>query len=257
MLAVLLAVLLAGASAVVVCRPAGEGRQRLNRIGPAPDRARSPRFSPQAACLAAGLALALVVGLPLGIVPGLLVAATGPRLLARLEPRSVQNERRQLVADLPLVLDLLAACLAGGASLPAAAAAVSAAVPGPCGARLAAVASALAVGSSPPQAWAALAGNGAADPTDSGGTRPVAEDPLAPAARLLVRACEGGAPVAATVIRLAADARAESRAVGDQRARRIGVLVVAPLGLCFLPAFVLLGVVPVVIGLAGPVLSSL
>jgi hypothetical protein len=30
------------------------------------------------------------------------------------------------------------------------------------------------------------------------------------------------------------------------------VLAVAPLGLCFLPAFVLLGVVPVVAGLAGP-----
>jgi hypothetical protein len=35
-----------------------------------------------------------------------------------------------------------------------------------------------------------------------------------------------------------------------------GVLAVAPLGLCFLPAFVLLGVVPVVAGLAGPLLAG-
>jgi hypothetical protein len=33
--------------------------------------------------------------------------------------------------------------------------------------------------------------------------------------------------------------------------RRAGVLAAAPLGLCFLPAFVLVGVVPVVTGLAG------
>ena len=43
----------------------------------------------------------------------------------------------------------------------------------------------------------------------------------------------------------------------EQAARRVGVLAVAPLGLCFLPAFVLLGVVPVVIGLAGPLLATL
>ncbi len=75
--------------------------------------------------------------------------------------------------------------------------------------------------------------------------------------RALVRAGEGGAPVAVAVARLAAEARAEDRARAEQAARRAGVLAVAPLGACFLPAFVLLGVVPVVVGLAGPLLSSL
>ena len=60
---------------------------------------------------------------------------------------------------------------------------------------------------------------------------------------------------AAAVARLAADARAQSRAEGEQRARRVGVLVVAPLGLCFLPAFVLLGLVPMLLSLAGDLLS--
>ncbi len=38
---------------------------------------------------------------------------------------------------------------------------------------------------------------------------------------------------------------------------RAGVLIAGPLGLCFLPAFVLLGVVPVVAGLAGEVFGGL
>ena len=76
------------------------------------------------------------------------------------------------------------------------------------------------------------------------------------AARALARACDGGAPVATAVSRLAAEVRAEGRSAAEQAARRVGVLAVAPLGLCFLPAFVLLGVVPVVLGLAGPLLAG-
>ena len=73
----------------------------------------------------------------------------------------------------------------------------------------------------------------------------------------MARAGEGGAPVAAAVARLAAEAREQARGRGVRRAERAGVLAVAPLGLCFLPAFVLLGVVPVVAGLVGPLLASL
>jgi pilus assembly protein TadC len=159
-----------------------------------------------------------------------------------LEPQAVRDQRARLLADLPLVLDLLAACLAGGAPLPEAVHAVAAAVGGPAGRRLETVVSMLAVGAPPADAWAALGG------TD-------VEDPLAPVARALARAADGGAPVAASVGRLAVDARAAARASGEQAARRVGVLVVAPLGLCFLPAFVLLGVVPVVVGLAAPLLA--
>ncbi len=39
-------------------------------------------------------------------------------------------------------------------------------------------------------------------------------------------------------------------------AERAGVAISGPLGLCFLPAFVCLGIVPVVIGLAGNVLDG-
>jgi Flp pilus assembly protein TadB len=196
---------------------------------------------------------------------GVACAAAGPHLLARLEPRERRAEREQLAADLPMLLDLLASCLAGGAALPAAADAVAQAVPGPAGRRLAAVCAALAVGCPPTDAWAALARDPAdplARPPDD--RRPARErartshddDPLAAAARALGRAADGGAPVAAAVSRLAAEARADARSRGEQAARRVGVLAVAPLGPCFLPAFVLLGVVPVVAGLAGPLLAS-
>ena len=207
--------------------------------GPAaPARSRAPVL----ACALAGGAAALLLPLPVGLLLGAAVAVGGPGVLDRLEPQSVRDERVRLLADLPLVLDLLAACLAGGAALPGAVRAVAAAVGGPAGRRLDTVESMLAVGAPPSDAWAALAG------TDQ-------EDPLAPAARALARAADGGAPVAAAVSRLAVEARVAARSQGEQAARRVGVLVVAPLGLCFLPAFVLLGVVPVVAGLAGPLLA--
>ena len=65
------------------------------------------------------------------------------------------------------------------------------------------------------------------------------------------RAAVGGAPVAAAVQQVAEDARREAAAAAERAARRAGVLAVGPLGLCFLPAFLLLGVVPAVIGLAA------
>lgn len=225
--------------ALRVARPAGR-----QRAVPAPS---------AAACLLAGAAIGLLAPGPVGLGVGLVVAFGGPRLLGRLEPAATRQERERLAGDLPLVLDLLAACLAGGAALPAAADAVAAAVPGPAGRRLAAVSAALGAGFAPEQAWRALSGGVGG----SGGVAGLRDDPMASAARTLGRAAEGGAPVAAAVSRLAVDARAEARSRGEQAARRVGVLVVAPLGLCFLPAFVLLGVVPVVAGLAGPLLATL
>ena len=55
---------------------------------------------------------------------------------------------------------------------------------------------------------------------------------------------------------LAGDLRAEAADGARARAERASVLIAGPLGLCFLPAFVCLGVVPVVAGLAGDVLQS-
>jgi pilus assembly protein TadC len=78
--------------------------------------------------------------------------------------------------------------------------------------------------------------------------------PLAELARAMSRVDEGGARVAASLRRLAT--RVAERAHGSAlaAARRAGVFAVAPLGFCFLPAFVLLAVIPVVADAAHQVL---
>jgi pilus assembly protein TadC len=50
--------------------------------------------------------------------------------------------------------------------------------------------------------------------------------------------------------------RSEADAVATARAERAAVMVAGPLGLCFLPAFVCLGVLPVVVGLADGMLPG-
>ncbi len=250
----LLAALLAGSAGLVAAsrgvRPHRVAARLAAAGGPAPSRGagRLGRLgrTPAQACLLAAVGVVVLVPSPTGLAVAAAVLALGPVVLDRWEPRAARADREQLVRDLPVAMDLLAACLAGGAHPARAAAAVGAAVGGSCGARFTAVAGVLRAGSPPELAWAALASGGGSDGSD---------DPLSPVARLLARAAVGGAPVAATVARLAADVRATGSARAQQAARRVGVLVVAPLGLCFLPAFVLLGVVPVVLGLAAPLLS--
>jgi pilus assembly protein TadC len=56
--------------------------------------------------------------------------------------------------------------------------------------------------------------------------------------------------LAAAFERLAAQLRTERRAAAAVRAHRAGVKAMAPLAACFLPSFVCLGVVPVVVGVA-------
>ncbi|MBL1085675.1 type II secretion system F family protein [Streptomyces actinomycinicus] len=142
--------------------------------------------------------------------------------------------------QLPLAADLLAACIAAGAGPVIAAHAVGEALGGPVGQALARGAAEVRLGGEPADAWRGLA------------TLPGA----GALARLLERADESGLPAAGPVARLASDARAEWARATTARARRAAVLISAPVGLCFLPAFIALGVLPVVIGLAGGVLGG-
>lgn len=142
--------------------------------------------------------------------------------------------------QLPLAADLLAACIAAGAGPVIAAQAVGEALGGPAGDALARGAAEVRLGGEPAGAWrglAALPGAGAL-------------------ARLLERADESGLPASGPVARLASDARAEWSRAATSRARRAAVLISAPVGLCFLPAFIAIGVLPVVIGLAGGVVGG-
>ena len=185
----------------------------------------------------AGLAAALLIGGPVGVAAGAAVALTGDRLLRRGGPEAERAVRSALHRDLPVACDLLAVCLQAGLPVGGALAAVGSALPAPLGARLAAVAGLYRLGAEPPRAWA-----------DVG-------EELGSLARALVRAGDSGASVVPALGALASDLRASARAAVEADVRRAGVWVLAPLGLCFLPAFVCLGVVPLVIGIAGDVLG--
>lgn len=236
-LAALLAVLLS-AAAVVLLLPPGPGTpaRRLARLRPPrpaaspPQRPAGPRGAGAAAGLA-GLGLAGLVGGPLGLALGVAAAVLVYRTVQGLPSRSARAQRRRLHRDLPVLVDLLAAVLVAGASVPAGVEAAATAVGGPVAARLQPPLRALRLGADPAAVWSTLGG----DPV------------LGPLGRALGRVAVTGAPLAPTVLRLADAVRATRRAQREAAARRVGVLAVLPLGLCFLPAFVLVGVLPVVL----------
>jgi pilus assembly protein TadC len=72
--------------------------------------------------------------------------------------------------------------------------------------------------------------------------------------RVAVRSEHSGAAFADALRRQADDLRAGRFAAADAAGRRAAVLIVLPLGLCFLPAFVLAGLVPVIVAVLGDVL---
>lgn len=76
-----------------------------------------------------------------------------------------------------------------------------------------------------------------------------AEPALVGLCHVLGRAEVTGAPAAAALVDLARQLGADVHSRHLQRVRRLGVRAALPLGLCFLPAFVLLGVVPIAAGL--------
>jgi pilus assembly protein TadC len=73
--------------------------------------------------------------------------------------------------------------------------------------------------------------------------------------RTFIRAAEHGTPAAEHIGRLADELRSAARAESTARLRAAGVQALAPLGACFLPAFVLLAVVPMVVGVAAGLLQ--
>ncbi|MGD6744713.1 type II secretion system F family protein [Streptomyces sp. BH106] len=148
--------------------------------------------------------------------------------------------RGAAVRQLPLACDLLASCLAAGAGPVEAARAVGEALGGPVGRGLERGAAQVRLGSELGVAWRELEAVPGADGL----------------VRLLERAGESGAPAAAPVARFATECRAERGRRATTVARRAAVAITAPVGLCFLPAFLVVGVVPVVIGLGGGVFGG-
>jgi pilus assembly protein TadC len=170
-----------------------------------------------------------------GLVAAVVVTVGGHRLLQRAGSGNPEAERQALLRELPAAGELLCVCLGAGVPPAGALAAVGAAIPAPLGPVLREVAALYRLGAEPRQAWAGV---------------PVE---LAALGRILVRAGESGSAVVPALTSLAADGRSAARARTDAAVRRAGIWVLAPLGLCFLPAFLCLGVVPLIIGIAGDV----
>ncbi|MFG2430144.1 type II secretion system F family protein [Streptomyces sp. NPDC048590] len=184
----------------------------------------------------------VLVGGPAGCAVGLAAGFGVLQLQRSRRGRAVSDQRvdAALVArQLPLAADLLASCLSAGASPREAAEAVGESMPGPVGEQLARSAAEILLGGEPAEAWARF------------GDIPGASS----LARCLERAESTGAPAAEPVSAIADGMRAECASAAVARARRAAVLITAPVGLCFLPAFLAVGVAPVVIGLATGLLQ--
>src|SRR5690606_24885840 len=95
-------------------------------------------------------------GLP-GAASGVIVAVAVWVSFGRLGSAERRRRRARLIADLPVAVDLLAACLRGGAPWNDAVAAVADAVGGPLGDELRAVSVKARLGADPAETWLALA----------------------------------------------------------------------------------------------------
>lgn len=229
-------------TAPLVLAAIGLGLARRRRVRSRPSRL--PRIgdrpTTRAAAAGLGIAMALVIGGVVGVAAGVAVAVAAGRLIPQLEPAGARRRRQGRAAELPLTLDLLGVCLRAGMPLVAALETVADALPGPFSDDLRVVAGLQRLGAAPAVAWAEL----------------TSDADLAPISRAVARSAESGSRLAAAFDRLAADRRSALASAGLSRARSAGVVAMAPLGLCFLPAFVCLGIVPIVLSLFGEVLPS-
>ncbi|MPZ00699.1 MAG: secretion system protein [Actinophytocola sp.] len=154
------------------------------------------------------------------------------RILSRFRRSDRANE-----PSLAAHWDLLAACLRAGMPVADALCALADTMPTSAATALRRVGELIALGAAPEEAW-----------------RPALDcAATAPLARAARRTARSGSALAGAAADLAARVRAEVAESAQERAQRAGVLITLPLGLCFLPAFLVLGVVPVVIGLANTV----
>jgi pilus assembly protein TadC len=183
----------------------------------------------------AGLGAATFVQGRAGPFVGVVAAVAAWVAIGRAESPQARRDREDVRRELPHLVDLFAATLRAGAAPGDGLAVVCAALPGAAADRLGTVSARLALGIDPVQVWESLV-----------------EDPdLAPLGRTLARAQATGASVVRSVEHLADELAGRARADVEERARAVGVKAALPLGLCLLPAFILVGIVPLVAGLLG------
>jgi Flp pilus assembly protein TadB len=158
------------------------------------------------------------------------------RLLGRTRTRA--STPTDVHGELAAAADLIAASLRAGAPVSTAVLAAGQTLAGPLSPTLQRIGTELRLGVSPGEAWQPLSAIGSAR-------------------RVVAAACrsaESGAALAGVLTRCADDMRADAEHARQAKSQRAAVLLVLPLGLCFLPAFVLAGLVPVVLAVLREVL---
>ncbi|MCQ4121692.1 type II secretion system F family protein [Rhodococcus tibetensis] len=153
---------------------------------------------------------------------------------------SDDRRRREDPLAIAATFDLLAACLRSGLPVAVAAEAVSLTAPPPLSESLRRAADLLSLGADAATAW------------ESAASDPATES----LARMARRSARSGSSLAGSMTELATESRTHAEDSAAASAERAGVLISGPLGLCFLPAFICLGIVPVVIGLASRVVDG-
>ncbi len=159
------------------------------------------------------------------------------RLVASAEAASQDSAPGQL--PLELVLALVDSAVAAGLDVRAALATVGSAVEGAQGKDLAHVASLLALGHSWADSW------GDASPT------------LAPVERALRPAWVAGASPRSTLAAVSQVLTLDRQIAAEQAVGELGVRMALPLTLCLLPAFALVGLVPMLVAVASNAQVSL
>ncbi|MFC6010128.1 type II secretion system F family protein [Nocardia lasii] len=192
----------------------------------------------------------LFAAVAIALLPGRVAVSRRMRAL-RPAPAGHREENSGTAKADPLgsasAFDLLAACLRAGLPMAAAARACAPTAPPVLRSALLRAADLLALGADAATAWE----RAAADAVGTAGA-----DEVESLARMARRSARSGASLATAVGELATQRREAVEDAAIARAERAGVLIGGPLGLCFLPAFVCLGIVPVVIGLADNVLGG-
>jgi pilus assembly protein TadC len=185
---------------------------------------------------------AVLLATALLVAPGPLAVRRRAGLFTRSTARAPAAPSGRDPLAIAASLDVLAVCLTAGMAVPSAASATAPTAPPQLAAVLRRAADMLALGADPALAWSAPGG--------------APDRHCQSLLRLARRSASSGAALATGVAELATAVRHEAADSARAAAERASVLIAGPLGLCFLPAFVCLGIVPVVAGLAGEVLGS-
>lgn len=228
------------ALAVWLWLPPSDGRRLRSLFGSTRQpRSSSPLLVPMA-LVVFGLGMSLMLGSLLGVGLGIAAAIAFPRVMSRLDGRSERARVAQLHRQLPQVADLLAATLASGAPVGRAVQVVARAVDAPISEVLTTVSSALDLGATVEQAWQLADSDGVMRDLSMG----------------FERSARSGAPMSDVLSGIASDLRRRHRQSVEVDARVAGVKAIAPLAACFLPAFMLVGAVPIVASFATGLFSS-